>query len=178
MATDPTHTHIVDVVALEQMHMQQRIARILEQIDESVLRPHDAHQRLVRARRQIRKIGVLAGLAGGNRVAGDDATDADHVLDGVAELLLEIAVVRLQLAVLDADGELIGGMKNGFSKSVHSKDRSRSRIPTLSCVSRVQMSATDHDSIADEKRGSTEAVPRQVNEISLVFIAAGELAIF
>lgn len=99
-------THIVDVVALEQMHMQQRIARILEQIDESVLRPDDAHQRLLGTRRQVRKIGVLASLAGGDRMAGHDATHADNVLDCVAELLLEIAIVRLQLAVLDADREL------------------------------------------------------------------------
>lgn len=37
-------------------------------------------------------------------------------------------------------------------------------------MSRVQISATDHDSMEAEKRGSTEAVPRQVSETSFVFI--------
>lgn len=42
---------------------------------------------------------------------------------------------------------------------------------TLSWVSLVQMSANDHDNIGAEKRGSTEADPRHVRDINLVFIA-------
>lgn len=41
---------------------------------------------------------------------------------------------------------------------------------TFSKESRAQMSAIAHDSIGAENRGSTDAVPRQVNDINFVFI--------
>lgn len=88
------------------MDVQQRIAWILQQIHEAVLRPNDAHERLVRARfaRYERIVGVL-GFAG-VRAPRNHPAHANDELDVVAELLFEVTVVRLQLTGLDADGEL------------------------------------------------------------------------
>lgn len=103
-------THLLRTVALEQMDVQQRIARILQQIHEPVLRPHNAHERIgVRRRRFRGDERKVSGLRfAGVRTASEHPTDADHVLDVVAKLLLEVAVIGLQLAVLDADGQLRG----------------------------------------------------------------------
>lgn len=163
------------------MNVQQRIARILQQIHEPVLRSNDGHERIgavaVSAAAAAAVLGRDERKVGGFRFArvgapSEHTTGAHNVSQIVRETLLEVTVVRLQLVVLDADGELFYFLKGRIKQClpIDIPLGAAHLIHTFSCVSRVQMSATDHDSMAAEKRGSTDAVPRQVNETSFVFM--------
>lgn len=86
--------------------MQQRVARVLQQVDQSVgAAPRVCLVDCVARRRPAARdqIGQLAAIAGAAARRRDDFRNADNVLQVVRELQLEVRVVRLEDPVLDAN---------------------------------------------------------------------------
>lgn len=99
-------THLLQARTLEQEQVQQRVARVLQQVDQAVgaaprVRLVDGGARRRPAARD--QFGQLAAVARAAARRRDDLRDAHDVLQVVRELQLEVRVVRLEDPVLDAN---------------------------------------------------------------------------